>query len=144
MGFSYDDETGNHIDAWDLPEALGPIPSDILAWDASLMQMLEVADEIPNATHYIVGSEESPPAPGYPYDAIFAHFRDDPDLPTLTLAQAFVDEFVGDPDYQGEKLTQSVIDPTRLAPLVAATDSLAQALIANVGALGTIAPLVRS
>lgn len=144
MGFSYDDETGNHIDTWDLPEALGPIPSDILAWDASLMQMLEVADEIPNSTRYIVGSEESPPAPGYPYDAIFAHFRDDPDLPTLTLAQSFVDEFVGDPDYQGEKLTQSVIDPTQLAPLVSATDGLAQALIANVGALGTIAPLVRS
>jgi hypothetical protein len=107
------------------------------------MQQLEVDYEIRNKATYIVGSEESPPALGYPYDTIFAHFRDNPDDTTLNLAKEFVDEtvaFYG----TGNKITQSVIDPSQLSGLAASTSSLGDALIANVGSLGTIVPTTRS
>lgn len=142
-GASYDDETGNHIDTWQFSQALGSGVSDILAWDASLMQQLEVNYEIRGKAHYIVGSEESPPAAGYPYETIFAHFRDNPDDATLNLAKAFVDETLA---WYGStnKITQSVIDPTQLPNLATQTSALADALIANVGSLGAIVPQVRS
>lgn len=142
-GVSYDSETGHHIDTWQLQQAFGNGVNDIVAWDSSLMQQLEVDEEIRDKATYIVGSEESPPAEGYPYDAIFAHFRDNPDDTTLNLAKTFVDETLS--DYGTTfNITQSVIDTSQLPGVVTATSSLADALIANVGQLGTIAPLVRS
>ncbi|HTQ11692.1 MAG TPA: clostripain-related cysteine peptidase, partial [Fimbriimonadaceae bacterium] len=144
-GVSYDEETGDHIDTWQLSQALGNGVNDIVAWDASLMQQIEVAEEIRDKADYIVGSEESPPAQGYPYDKIFAHFDANPDDTTLNLADAFVDETVA---FYGNganlNITQSVIDTSQLGNLVTATNGLADALIANVGSLGTIIPQVRA
>jgi hypothetical protein len=143
QGVSYDDETGQHIDTWQLAQALGNGVNDILAWDASLMQQLEVAAEVRDKAIYIIGSEESPPEQGYPYDTIFMHFRDNPDDTTLNLSKAFVDETLA---YYGNinKITQSVIATSQLPALITATSSLSDALIANVGLLGTIAPQVRA
>ncbi|HVT13895.1 MAG TPA: clostripain-related cysteine peptidase [Fimbriimonadaceae bacterium] len=142
-GVSYDAETGHHIDTWQLSQAFGNGVNDIVAWDSSLMQQIEVDDEIRDKATYIVGSEESPPAAGYPYDTIFAHFRDNPDDTTLNLAKTFVDETL---TAYGTtfNITQSVIDTSQLPALVTATNGLADALINDVGSLGTIAPLVRS
>lgn len=142
-GVSYDDESGNHIDTWDLTPALGNGTFDIVAWDSSLMQQLEVSDEIRSKATYVVGSEESPPQAGYPYDRIFAHFRDNPDDTVLSLSKNFVDETIA---YYGSSgnITQSVIDTTQLPSLVTSTSALSDALIANVGSLGTIAPQVRA
>lgn len=130
-GVSYDDDTGNWIDTWELQSAMGASHVDILAWDASLMQMVEVDDEIRTSADLFVGSEESPPGAGYPYDTIFQHFVDTPTAPTLTLAKAFVDETLAVPSYATQKITQSVIDGTQLSNLSAAIDQLAQALIAE-------------
>ncbi|MFI5384959.1 MAG: clostripain-related cysteine peptidase [Fimbriimonadales bacterium] len=143
-GVSYDDETGNHIDTWQLTQALGGSGFDIIAWDASLMQQLEVDDEIRDQATYIVGSEESPPAAGYPYDKVFAHFRDNPDAPTLTLAKAFVDETLLSYGGSTFNITQSVIDTSQLAGLATATSNLADVLSANVATLGIIIPEVRT
>jgi hypothetical protein len=142
-GVSYDDETHNHIETWQLSQALGSGVNDIVAWDSSLMQQMEVNDEIKDQACYIVGSDESPPEQGYRFDLTFAHFRDTPDAITLDLAKTFVDETVN--FYGGvDNITQSVIDTSQLPALVTATSGLSDAMIANQGALTTIAPQVRS
>lgn len=141
---SYDDETGNAIQIWQLSQGIGSNVIDILAWDASLMQMLEVAYEIQDRCRYIAGSEESPPGEGYPYDSIFRVFRDNPDSSTVTLSKAFVDGMVNHPPYFNRKITQSVIDPTQLPALATAVDALSDELIANVGSLGTVIPAIRN
>ncbi len=144
-GVSYDDESGNHIDTWQLSQGLGNGVNDIVAWDASLMQQIEVDEEIHDKAALIVGSEESPPEQGYPYDLIFAHLRDNDNLTALALADEFVDEtvaFYG--NGAGLNITQSVIDTSQLSGLVTATSNLADALSANVGSLGTIVPQVRA
>jgi len=142
-GVSYDDESHNHIDTWQFSQSLGVGVNDLVVWDSSLMQQLEIAYEIRSRALFVVGSEESPPAEGYPYDLIFAHFRDNPDDTTFNLAKNFVDEtliFYGN----SFKITQSVIDTSQLPALATATSNLADSMIANQGALTTIIPQVRS
>lgn len=128
---SYDDETGNAIQIWELGRALGEEQFDILAWDASLMQMIEVAYEVRRNARYVVGSQESPPGEGYPYDRIFARFRDNPDAETVDLARAFVEGMLAPPEYQRRRITQSVIDTRRLEAAAQAFDALAAALLAH-------------
>ena len=130
-GVSYDDDMGTSIQTWELNEALGTSHLDILAWDASLMQMLEVDNEIRDKAALIVGSEESPPGAGYPYDTIFKNFDNTPDATTLTLAKTFVDETLAVPDYVNDKITQSVVEGDKLADVETAIYQLAQALIAQ-------------
>jgi hypothetical protein len=141
---SYDDETGNSIQIWQLAQAIGDHVVDILAWDASLMQMLEVAYEAKDRSLYVVGSEESPPGAGYPYDLIFQQFRDNPNAATSTLAKAFVTGMLSVPGYQNQKITQSVLDTSQLSALASATSALAQALIDNKDTIGAQIQQVRT
>ena len=141
---SYDDETGNAIQIWEMAQALGSNVFDIVAFDASLMQMVEVAVEIKDRAKFVVGSEESPPGEGYPYQLIFDNFRDAPDETTLNLSKAFVDGMLAVPAYASRKITQSVIDTTKLSALETALDGLAGQLIANVGTIGTQVQNIRT
>ncbi len=142
--FSYDDETGNAIQIWQLEEALNGHTFDIIAWDASLMQMLEIACEARDHAAYVVGSEESPPGEGYPYNTIFGQFASSPSASSLTLAKAFVDGMVNNQAYANRKITQSVIDTSRLSSLATATSALSDALIANASDITGVIPTVRS
>ena len=142
---SYDDQTGNSIQTWELAQALGSNHFDILAWDASLMQMIEVADEVQDNADYIVGSEESPPGKGYPYHLVFDDFRDNPDDTTLNLSKSFVDAMVQ--FYQNDgtaKVTQSVIDTNEIPNLVSQIDNLGDELSTNSAALTSIIQNVRA
>jgi hypothetical protein len=143
-GVSYDDETGNSIKTWELAQALGNGHFDILAWDASLMQMTEVNYEIKDKVDFIAGSEESPPGAGYPYDLVFKPFRDTPTASTVTLSKAFVDGMLEEYADSNSEITQSVIDTSKLGALASSIDNLGTSLIANVAALQTLVPTVRA
>lgn len=129
---SYDDDTGNSIQIWELAQALGSNTFDILSWDASLMQMIEVAHEIQDHADYVVGSEESPPGAGLPYDLVFGPFRDNPDAPTLALSKNFVDGML-EAYGGGGNITQSVLDTSQLPGLATAVSQLGTSLINNLG-----------
>lgn len=141
---SYDDETGNAIQIWELKTGLAGHHFDFLAWDASLMQMTEVAYEVQSFADYIVGSEESPPAEGYPYEKIFPAFRDNPDATTRNLTKTFVDEMLAVPGYASRKITQSVLDSTKMNALGTALDNLAVELMAHGNDLKTAIQAVRA
>jgi hypothetical protein len=141
---SFDDETGNAIFIWDLDRALGTHRFEFIAWDASLMQMMEVAYEIRGNTPFVVGSQESPPGEGYPYDLVFAPFRNHPEAPTGQLVRSFVDATLGYSPFANRKITQSVIDTSKLPAVATALDELGRALFAHRTALQTVAPWVRA
>ncbi|MBX3095972.1 MAG: Ig-like domain-containing protein [Fimbriimonadaceae bacterium] len=143
-GFSYDDESQNSIQTWEIDQALAGQTFDILAWDASLMQMTEVAYEARNHATFIVGSEESPPADGYPYDLVFAPWAANPDDTTFNLATKFVDGMLNYGPYATRKITQSVVESNKLPALATAVDTLALQLIANRSSLLTIWPQIRN
>lgn len=134
-GVSYDGQSGNFIRTEQLSQALGNDQWDVVAWDASLMQMIEVAFEIKDQAKFVIGSEESPPGEGYPYDLIFDDFRDSPNDTTRNLTKAFVDGML---QYYGglRKITQSSIDTSQLDGLATALDTLAGELILNAGTIG--------
>jgi hypothetical protein len=135
---SYDDEKGTSIQIWDLNQALGSEHFDMISWDASLMQMLEVAYEIKDNCDYIIGSEESPPAEGLPYDLVFAPFRDTPDASPKTLSKSFVDGMLAVSAYNSKKITQSVIDTSKLPALANAVSTLGTELKNNAGSLTSL------
>ncbi len=129
---SYDDEFGTSIQTWQFVQGLGSNQFDIISWDASLMQMIEVAHEIQDHAEYIVGSEESPPGAGLPYHLVFGQFRDNPDASTLNLSKSFVDGMLQAYGSAGF-ITQSVLEASQLPALANAVDQLALALLANQG-----------
>jgi hypothetical protein len=141
---SYDDERGTSIQIWDLNQAFGSEQFDFIAWDCSLMQMFEVAYEIRGNTKYVVGSEESPPGEGYPYQLVFNKFRDNPDDTTFNLCKGFVDGPLAVTAYQLRKITQSVLDTSQFAPLATALSTFGTELNTNSVALTSLITSTRS
>lgn len=143
--FSYDDQYGTSIQIWEIDQALAGHTFDIIAWDASLMQMKEVAYELRNYAPFVVGSEESPPAEGYPYHLVFDAFRDNPDETTSMLTRAFVDGMLANPPYVTRKITQSSLATSQFGALRDSISTLATSLINAYNADPTgIAPLVQA
>lgn len=141
---SYDDEKGTSIQIWDLNQALGSEQFDIIAWDASLMQMLEVAYEVKDNCKFVVGSEESPPGEGYPYDLVFENFRANPDDTTRNLTKGFVDGMLAVPSYASKKITESVWDTSKLGALATSVSGLGAQLNANRVAMTSLIQSSRS
>jgi hypothetical protein len=143
-GVSYDDQTGNEIQTWQLPQALQGTHLDILSYDACLMQMMEVATETMPYCDYVAASEENTPGPGYPYQRVFAPFFANPTYSPAVLSDGYVVGHVDYPPYQDQPVTQSVVISANVPALETAVDQLAGALIANVNSLQTIIPNIRS
>ena len=141
---SFDDQTGNTIHTWELDQALAGVKLDVLAFDASLMQMMEVAYEVRNNFDYVAGSEESPPGEGYPYDAVFSPFVANPSAPTVNLVKGFVDGMINDPRYTNRKITQSVIDTSKLPAAASALSIWATEMTVNNAALQAAIPAART
>ncbi len=141
---SYDDERGTSIQIWELGTALGTEQFDIIAWDASLMQMIEVAYEIRNNCKYVVGSEESPPGEGYPYNLVFDDFVAAPGATTATLSKAFVDGMLTPGLYDTRKITQSVLDTSKLGALATAISTLGTELKNNSSTLTSLIQTTRN
>lgn len=143
-GFSYDDQSHNAIQTWQIQQALGSEHFDLIAWDCSLMQMMEVAYEMRGNADYIVGSEESPPGEGYPYDTVFQGFRDNANDTTLNLAKNFVDKTLAVPAYASRKITQSVLKTDQLAPLATSVSGLGSQLSANASTMSPVMDNIRA
>lgn len=130
-GLSYDDVTGNHIDTIDFPGAIA-LPNgrrwDLLVLDCSLMQMVEVVYEVRNKADFVVGSEESPPGEGLPYDAFARNLVRAPSISSKDLACELVTQTLSRYGTLSNT-TQSVIDTTELRLLAISLDNLGLALL---------------
>ncbi|MGD9643741.1 MAG: clostripain-related cysteine peptidase [Elusimicrobiales bacterium] len=91
---SFDDETGSHITTPQLAAALresGPV--DVLAFDACLMQTVEVAYEVKDYAAVVVGSEETEPGEGYPYDMVVNALKNSPAASPEEIGAVIVREY---------------------------------------------------
>jgi len=143
-GISYDDEFNSAIDTWKLAQAIGDHHFDYIAYDACLMQMLEVAYEIKEKADYIVGSEELTPAPGFRYDLALKAVMDNADISTVDATKGWVDCMLQETSYNTSKITQSVIDTSKLQAVVVATSNLADVLRANPSSRASLVQSVRT
>ena len=130
-GISYDDETRNYITGVQLGQALAKMGGvDVYASDACLMQMAEVAYELKDKARVIVGSEETAPADGWPYDYFLEGLRAAP-LTAENIAAAAVRGYNQYYTEAGDKTTISALRTGSLAALKTMTDSWAAAAMAS-------------
>lgn len=93
MGISYDDQSGNHISVKQLAQSLSDMKEtlgrklDLLAFDACLMQMIEVAWPLRNYAKVMLGSQEVIPYDGFDYEKPLQRLLDDPAIDAQGLAQ---------------------------------------------------------
>lgn len=99
LGISYDDVSKNYMEIDKLGAALAQIKQalgrkiDVFATDACLMQMAGVAFEFRNSAAVVVGSEETIPGRGYPYDTILNQLAGNPGMDAEGLGRAMVDNY---------------------------------------------------
>ena len=93
-GISYDDETGNYIRTVEIGKILKEAGKvDILAFDACLMQMAEVAYEVKDYAEIIIGAETTIPAYGYPYHRFLKALKEMPDASAEDFSVSIVESF---------------------------------------------------
>ncbi|MCS6775550.1 MAG: clostripain-related cysteine peptidase [Chloroherpetonaceae bacterium] len=130
--FSQDEQTGNEIQTEETPQALAVAaqPIDVLLFDCSLMQMVEVAYELRNSARVLVGSQESPPAAGYPYDVWLNSLKANGRNP-CELGRSVVQDFVA--AYPNNtNITQSMVDLSKMDLLASRLSEFAGLLRQNI------------
>ena len=133
-GLSYDDTTSNHIDTIQMPGAIDlshVLPGrkwDVFVMDCSLMQMLEVGYQIHDKADWLVGSEESPPGRGYPYDTFLGNLARNPSMAAKDFALDVIDQTWA--TYGStSNITQSVLDLRKVSAIAPQVNALGAALM---------------
>ncbi len=126
---STDEQTGHRISTPQLAAILKEIGGvDIYASDACLMQMAEVVYELKDHASYIVGSEETEPADGQPYDRLLGALGARPEMTPEELSRAMVDVYADYYEQWKQPTTDSYIRTAALPGLLKAANAFTAAL----------------
>ena len=137
----YDDESKDFLDNMELKKVLAEaaklLPEkqfDILGFDACLMNTIEVAFQLKDIAKIIVGSEETEPNAGWPYDKLLGALAAKPDMTPSDFSKIIVDSYVEsyDKGADSEPVTLSAINPEKMDDVLTAVNKLALALNNNV------------
>lgn len=130
------DDYGSSLDMTELQRALrraGLGPRNklaILGFDACLMNMLEVVYQLRDETEYIVGSQQTEPGDGWPYDRVLAAMNAGPGREALArrIVRIYIQacRAVGD-----SNVTQSAVRTDRAEAAARAWSRLGEALAAS-------------
>jgi hypothetical protein len=102
---------------------------DILGMDACLMSMAEVGYQVRESAAFTVGSEQTEPGDGWPYDRILRDLAKQPEMEARDLSALVVWEYLA--SYApGDGVTQSACDLAKADALASAVATLADALTA--------------
>jgi hypothetical protein len=104
---------------------------DILGCDACLMNMLEIAYEMKDTADFMVGSEETEPGEGWPYDTILKALVKKSGMSSRELAKSIASAYGRFYKNTGNVVTQSALDLGQIQKTAAAVSELADALIAG-------------
>jgi len=141
-GICYDDQSLDCLDNKELKDlvaymkkCIGDRKVDVIGMDACLMTMLEVAYQIRDHAHVLVGSEEVEPGDGWPYDRILADLADSPEMSGSALGETIVNAYIASYDKGAPfspSVTQAAVDLTKLGDITQAVDDLASQLLSRV------------
>ncbi len=131
----WDDTSGsdNALMMKDVKNALSGIKSrreslDLIGFDACLMAMVEVAHEIRDCGSVMVGSEETEPGGGWPYDTILNDLAAEPSMTASDFGSAIVQRYGESYTFLDES-TQAAIDLSQISALSDAVSSLADVMM---------------
>lgn len=121
---SWDDNTGHYITTEQLGQAMNQAaqiighPVDIYGSDACLMAMIEIAQEMAGAVNVFVGSEETEPGAGWPYDTFLANWANHPEATAADIGKMLTDAYAKQYAIEGEEqATFSAFDMSKLPEL---------------------------
>jgi hypothetical protein len=146
----FDDTSADFLDSQELRQVLQSAstvlgqPLDLLGMDACLMQMVEVAYQVRDLCHVLVGSQEIEPGDGWPYDAIVSRLNATPEMAAEELGRAIVEAYIR---YYRRRppqpVTQSAVGTAGMPDLAAAVNAFGQALGGAIAADAMVASRVR-
>ena len=132
-GIAYDDNAQDFLDNLELKRVLLAAKKsigrniDVLGLDACLMSMAEVGYENRVAADFTVGSEQTEPGDGWPYDTILADLARNPKMTARNLARTIVKRYLA--SYAANAgVTQAACDLAQSGSLLNAVNGLATAL----------------
>lgn len=101
-------------------------PLDLVGFDACLMATVDTASMLSDVASYMVASEETEPGNGWYYTGWLGALAEDPSMDGATLGTAICDSFQEGCEIYGtdDEITLSVIDLSRISPLLVAYDNL--------------------
>ena len=103
---------------------------DLLGYDACLMHMIEVAYQVRDYTGIDVGSEETEPGDGWPYNTILGDLCGNSTMTPSALGGTIVSRY-NESYAPATDETQSAADQAGVSSLATAVDNLAQILISK-------------
>lgn len=104
---------------------------DIVAFDACLMQMVEVLSELKDEVDFAVGSEYLVPVQGFPYDSILSKVVARPSILPQELADSIVTQYINCYTQALWEVALSRVDLSIMEELMAASQEFASILQAN-------------
>ena len=132
-GIAYDDNAKDFLDNLELKGALLKAKKairrnlDVLGLDACLMSMAEVGFENRSAVDFTVGSEQTEPGDGWPYNTIFKDLVKNPKMSPRELARIVVKRYLASYD-ASSGVTQSACDLAESVTLLKAMNRFADVL----------------
>jgi len=130
-----DDDAKDFLDNVELKRVLAAAAKavggklDLLGMDACLMSMAEVGYQVRGSAAILVGSEQTEPGDGWPYDKVLGALAKHPEMGSRDLGALIVKEYLA--SYVAEDgVTQSACDLARADGLAAAVKALAETLTA--------------
>jgi hypothetical protein len=130
---AFDDQAKDFLDNIELKLVMARIKGklkrkiDVLGMDACLMSMLEVAYQMRDTADYTVGSEETEPGDGWPYDRILKALAAKPGMAPEELSKTIVVQYLTSYG-AGDNVTQSAMRLASLKALAGAVDGLSKTL----------------
>lgn len=134
-GICYDDSSRDCLDNRELKQILRFAQDrlagrkiEVLGMDACLMTMIEVAYQVKDYARFLVGSEETEPANGWPYNTILGDLAKNPGMDGAALCTAIVNRYV-ESYGPGQDITQAALDLSKLGDITTAVGALAKAIL---------------
>jgi len=117
-GVAIDATDRDYLDNQELQKALSDIPGegpriDLLGFDACLMNVVEIGYQLRSLARFMVGSQETEPGAGWPYNQVLTALVANPDMSARQLGETVVKCYArstGMKLRQESPFTQSVLD----------------------------------
>lgn len=119
-----DDTTYSHMNITELAQALRGLKVDVIAFDACLMQQIEVAYEIRDSASYMAGSPAAEPSPGYNYQTLLSRISGA--TTPIEFGRAIVADYARTYPVPKRAITHSLLDLGRVGDLADSVSALAQ------------------
>ena len=133
-GLSQDTQSGSQIATQELPAGLAnpPQPIDMIVVDCSLQGTTEVAYDLRNSARIFVGTEESPPGAGYPYDAWLGYLQSTAGAGPCDSGSNLINDTIA--AYPNESnITESMTDLSKMDAVASAVNAFGGSLRTHVG-----------